>query len=305
MLSWWKECNMKKANKNAILIVDDEEFIKKSLSDVLKEDYEIITAENGKEALDVLAKHSENIAVIVLDVVMPVMDGVTFLENFRNHQEYNNIPVIVATSNEDEGLEQKCLEYGVWDFVMKPYNPFLLQFRIRNVIEKSRMLMSERDPVTGLYTKLKFYQKVRQMLTDVEGEKFAFVRVDIDRFKMINNFYGIKEGDRVLKSIAQELIRISKVFDNFLYARLENDVFACCLPYKEENIELLVNALQLNLRKVNKDYNIKVSCGVYVINDYNMDVSEMYDRAYLAAKNCKGKFVQNVAYYDESMKSLR
>lgn len=292
---------MKKANKNAILIVDDEEFIKKSLSDVLKEDYEILTAENGKEALDVLAKHSENIAVIVLDVVMPVMDGVTFLENFRNHQEYNNIPVIVATSNEDEGLEQKCLEYGVWDFVMKPYNPFLLQFRIRNVIEKSRMLMSERDPVTGLYTKLKFYQKVRQMLTDVEGEKFAFVRVDIDRFKMINNFYGIKEGDRVLKSIAQELIRISKVFDNFLYARLENDVFACCLPYKEENIELLVNALQLNLRKVNKDYNIKVSCGVYVINDYNMDVSEMYDRAYLAAKNCKGKFVQNVAYYDESM----
>ncbi|MCI7791005.1 MAG: response regulator, partial [Lachnospiraceae bacterium] len=120
---------MKKANKNAILIVDDEEFIKKSLSDVLKEDYEILTAENGKEALDVLAKHSENIAVIVLDVVMPVMDGVTFLENFRNHQEYNNIPVIVATSNEDEGLEQKCLEYGVWDFVMKPYNPLLLQFR--------------------------------------------------------------------------------------------------------------------------------------------------------------------------------
>ena len=118
---------------------------------------------------------------------------------------------------------------------------------------------------------------------------------------MINNFYGIKEGDKVLKSIAQELIRISTAFDNFLYARLENDVFACCLPYKEENIEVLVNALQLNLKKVNKDYNIKVSCGVYVINDYNMDVSEMYDRAYLAAKNCKGKFVQNVAYYDESM----
>lgn len=292
---------MKKANKNAILIVDDEELIKKSLSDVLQEDYEILTAENGKEALEALAKHSENIAVIVLDLVMPVMDGVTFLENFRNHQEYNNIPIIVATSNEDEGLEQKCLEYGVWDFVMKPYNPLLLQFRIKNVIEKSRMLMSERDPVTGLYTKLKFYQKVRQMLTDEEGEKFAFVRVDIDRFKMINNFYGIKEGDKVLKSIAQELIRISKVFDNFLYARLENDVFACCLPYKEENIELLVNALQLNLKKVNKDYNIKVSCGVYIINDYNMDVSEMYDRAYLAAKNCKGKFVQNVAYYDESM----
>ena len=290
-----------KTSKNTIFIVDDEEILKKSLTDVLSEDYEILDAQNGQDALEKLAKHADSIAVIVLDLIMPVMDGVTFLEEFRNHQEYNNIPVIVATSNEDEGLEQKCLEYGVWDFVMKPYNPVLLQFRIKNVIDKSRMLMSERDSVTGLYTKLKFYQKVRQMLTEVQGEKFAFVRIDIDRFKMINNFYGIKEGDKVLKSIAQELIRISTAFDNFLYARLENDVFACCLPYKEENIELLINALQLNLKKVNKDYNIKVSCGVYVINDYNMDVSEMYDRAYLAAKNCKGKFVQNVAYYDESM----
>lgn len=64
------------------------------------------------------------------------------------------------------------------------------------------------------------------------------------------------------------------------------------MPFKEENVELLVNALQINLRKVNKDYNIKVSCGVYVINDDTLDVSEMYDRAFLAAKSCKGKFVK-------------
>lgn len=292
---------MKKEIKNTILIVDDEVIIKKSLEEVLKDEYSILQAENGEVALNMLAIHAEKIVAIVLDMVMPVMDGLTFLEHFRNYQEYNNIPVIVATSNDDEGVEQKCLEYGVWDFVMKPYNPFLLQFRIKNVIDKSRMLMSERDPVTGLYTKLKFYQKVRHMLAEVVGEKFAFVRIDIDRFKMINNFYGIQEGDKVLMSIAKELIKISAVFDYFVYARLENDVFACCLPYKEENIEILANDLQLNLKKVNKDYNIKVSCGVYVINDYNMDVSEMYDRAYLAAKNCKGKFVQNIAYYDESM----
>lgn len=287
--------------KNTILIVDDEEIIKKSLEEVLKDEYNILQAENGKLALDMLAIHAEKIVAIVLDMVMPVMDGLTFLEHFRNHQEYNNIPVVVATSNEDEGVEQKCLEYGVWDFVMKPYNPILLQFRIKNVIDKSRMLMSERDPVTGLYTKLKFYQKVRQMLAEAVGQKFAFVRIDIDRFKMINNFYGVQEGDKVLITIAQELIKISAVFDYFVYARLENDVFACCLPYEEENIEILANDLQLNLKKVNKDYNIKVSCGVYVISDYNMDVSEMYDRAYLAAKTCKGKFVQNIAYYDESM----
>ena len=295
---------MRKKNKiknNTILIVDDEELVKKSLYNVLSEDYDIMETSNGQEALDVLKDHYKEIAVIVLDLVMPVLDGVGFLKQFNKHDKYKNIPVIVATSSDEEELEHQCLESGVWDFVMKPYNPVLLKFRIRNAIEKSRMIVTERDSVTGIYTKMKFYQEVRKVLNEVSDETFAFVRFDIDRFKMINNFYGLKEGDKVLLTIANELERISEVFDHFVYGHLENDVFACCLPYREENIDLLVNAISLKLKKVNKDYNIKMSFGVYVINDYNMDVSEMYDRAFLAAKSCKGKFVENVVYYDESM----
>ena len=288
-------------SRSTILVVDDEEIVKKKLKDAMSAEFDIIDASDGKEALEILEANSGRISVVLLDLIMPVMDGFQFMNEFRKHQEYNNIPVIVATANDDWHSEQKCLEAGVWDFVMKPYNPVLLQFRIGNAIDKSRMIMSERDPVTGLYSKLKFYQSVRQMLTDATGETFAFVRFDIDRFKMINSFYGIKEGDNVLRSIASELRRISTAFEKFIYGRLENDIFAVCMPYKEENIDLLANALQINLKKLNKDYNIKVSCGVYIINDYNMDVSEMYDRAFLAAKSCKGKFVQNIAYYDESM----
>lgn len=287
--------------KDAILVVDDEELIKKSLTDVLADEFEVITASNGREALELLERNINKIAVIVLDLIMPVMDGFQFMDEFRLHKEYDNIPVIVATSNEDWHSEKKCLEAGVWDFVMKPYNSVLLRFRIKNAIDKSRLIMSERDSVTGLYTKLKFYQEVRRLLVDAEEETFAFMRIDIDRFKMINNFYGIKEGDKVLVSVANELKRVSMVFENFVYGRLENDVFAVCVPYKEENIDLIIKALQINMKKVNKDYNIKVSCGVYIIKDRTMDVSEMYDRAFLAAKNCKGKFVESVAYYDDSM----
>lgn len=287
--------------RNTILIVEDEEMLKQTLKDVLKDEYGVEEASNGEEALEVLGKKSDEIVVIILDLVMPVMDGISFLEEFRNHQEYHDIPIIVATSTNDENIEQKCLELGVWDFVLKPYNPVLLQFRIRNVIDRSKMIMSEHDSVAGCYTKVKFYQTVRKMLMEEEGETFAFVRFDIDRFKMINNFYGVKEGDRVLKAIASELRKVSGVFEHFVYGRLENDVFACCMPYKEENIDLLVNALQIKLKKVNKDYNIKATYGIYVIDDYHMDVSEMYDRASLAAKNCKGKFMENVAYYDASM----
>lgn len=287
--------------KDTILVVDDEEFIKKPLIDVLKKEFKVISAGNGKEALEIIEKNINEIAVVVLDLVMPVMDGFQFLDEFRLHKEYDNLPVIVATSNEDWHSEKRCLEAGVWDFVMKPYNPELLRFRIKNAIDKSRMIMSEHDLVTGLYTKPKFYQEVRRLLAEAEDEVFAFMRIDIDRFKMINNFYGIKEGDKVLISVANELKRVSTVFDNLAYGRLENDVFGICVPYKEENIDLIVKAVQINLRKVNKDYNIKVSCGVYVIKDRMMDVSEMYDRALLAAKTCKGKYEDNIAYYNDSM----
>jgi diguanylate cyclase (GGDEF)-like protein len=288
-------------SKETILIVDDEEVIKKKLAEAFSGEYNILEASNGREALDILADNDGKVSVIVLDLIMPEMDGFQFMDEFKTHQEYKNIPIIVATSNDDWRSEKKCLEAGVWDFVMKPYNPLLLRFRIKNAIEKSRMIMAERDTVTGIFTKYKFYQEVRKTLSENTDITFAFIRLDIDRFKMINNFYGLKEGDRLLKSVAKELTRVATIFDNFVYGRLENDVFGVCMEYNDENIELLLNALQINIKKVNKDYNIKISFGVYVINDYSIDVSEMYDRAFLAAKKCKGNFSENIAYYDDSM----
>ena len=103
---------------NTILIVDDEELLKKSLYDVLNEKYDVLEASNGQEALDVLKEHYKDIAVIVLDLVMPVMDGIEFLKHFNKHEKYKNIPVIVATSSDEEELEQQCLENGVGDFIM-------------------------------------------------------------------------------------------------------------------------------------------------------------------------------------------
>ena len=75
-----------KTSKNTILIVDDEEILKKSLTDVLSEDYDILDAQNGQDALEKLAKHADSIAVIVLDLIMPVMDGVEFL-NLKKQNE--------------------------------------------------------------------------------------------------------------------------------------------------------------------------------------------------------------------------
>ena len=99
--------------KNTILIVDDDEMAKRSLYDVFKTEYDILDASNGKEALKLLEKNIDEVVAIVLDLIMPKMDGIAFLEKFNEKPEYRNIPVIVATSNEDEGMEQKCLELGL------------------------------------------------------------------------------------------------------------------------------------------------------------------------------------------------
>ena len=88
-------------SKNTILLVDDEEVVKQRLCDVIRDEYEILDASDGQEALKLLAQNIDKVAVIVLDLIMPVMDGFQFMDAFRRHQEYDNIPVIVATSNED------------------------------------------------------------------------------------------------------------------------------------------------------------------------------------------------------------
>ena len=92
-------------SKNTILIVDDEEMIKRRLIDEISNEFDFLQASNGREALDVLAENIDKVAVIVLDLIMPVMDGFRFMDEFRKHQEYDNIPVIVATSNDDSDGE--------------------------------------------------------------------------------------------------------------------------------------------------------------------------------------------------------
>ena len=148
--------------KNAILVVEDEYINRRMLVNILQSQYDVLEAENGKEALEVLRKNAQNIAVVVLDLIMPEMNGYEFLEKYGNIQEYRNIPVIVATADSNDENEKKCLTLGVWDFVMKPYNPQIISFRIANAIERGRIQEAERDSLTGVFSKEKFYQVTRK-----------------------------------------------------------------------------------------------------------------------------------------------
>ena len=106
-----------------ILTAEDNEINRAILREILTPEYDVLEAENGKEALDILAVNADKVSLILLDVMMPVMDGYTFLDHLKNDQRLSLIPVIVMTSSDTEEGEVDALIRGAADFLPKPYRP--------------------------------------------------------------------------------------------------------------------------------------------------------------------------------------
>ncbi|MEG2208195.1 MAG: response regulator, partial [Clostridia bacterium] len=131
----------------------------------MSDQYPVLEAADGQAAIELLHAHANEIAAVLLDVVMPVMDGFTFLETLRNDAAFQNLPVIVTTGNNDHENERKALSLGAWDFVSKPYDPEIIRFRLRNTIDRSQLAalqqlkyLAEFDALTGIYNKSMFFR---------------------------------------------------------------------------------------------------------------------------------------------------
>ncbi|MEG0770722.1 MAG: EAL domain-containing protein [Clostridia bacterium] len=291
-----------------VLVVDDNIVNRAILSKILSQEFSVLKAENGKEAIELLNKHISDVAAVMLDLVMPVMDGFTFLENVRNDERFNNLPIIVTTESSNNKSEIKALKLGAWDFVTKPYNAEIIMFRLKNVIDRSQYsalnelrYLSEYDSLTGIYNKYKFFEESRKMIDESPDEKYAFLRFDVDRFQLINSFFGTKEGDNLLIYIAKNMEKDALKAKKAMYGRIGSDVFGVVMPYDKKQIENMVRKSKQTLAKYNTNYDIVPSIGIYVAQDNNLTIEEMYNRATLAAKKCKGNYVDFFAYYNENM----
>lgn len=116
-----------------ILVVDDVEINRDLLTEILEDEYEVIEAENGKEALEKIHACEDELAAVLLDLMMPVMDGFETLEVLRAEQFMDRVPVLVISGESSVSSESRCLEYGVADFVHKPFNEKLVESRISNI----------------------------------------------------------------------------------------------------------------------------------------------------------------------------
>ena len=124
--------------RDTILQVDDMEMNRAILSGLFEQDYRILEAENGEQALRLLEEHHASIAVMLLDIVMPVMDGYQVLEQMRASGRLDEVPVIVITADDTLESELRAFDLGASDMVVKPFEPHVVTRRVRNIIELSQ-----------------------------------------------------------------------------------------------------------------------------------------------------------------------
>ena len=117
-----------------ILIVDDVEINRELLAEILNDEYEIVMAENGKQALDFLDRHNEEIAVVLLDLVLPELDGFGVLEELGKRPWSKHIAIIIISGDNTIQTESRCLEMGVVDFVHRPFENKLVRKRVNNAV---------------------------------------------------------------------------------------------------------------------------------------------------------------------------
>ncbi|MCL1849677.1 MAG: response regulator [Clostridiales bacterium] len=123
------------AEKKKILVVDDIELNRLILTDLFEEEFEVLQAENGKEALDFLSQYTSEISIVLLDLVMPVLDGFGVLQNMWDTRLIQSIPVILITGENDDEKSLKGFELGVSDLISKPFNSEIVYRRVINVVE--------------------------------------------------------------------------------------------------------------------------------------------------------------------------
>ena len=285
--------------KRRILIVDDENINRMILSNILGPYYTIDTAENGKQAFDMLKSGSSKYSLILLDLMMPVMTGFELMELCTNDEPLKNIPIIVMTSENDS--EVRCIKMGASDFIKKPYDmPEVILARVDRIIklfeDTSIIRSTERDSLTGLYTKDFFVEYIKRIETN-DSEPMDIIMIDIDQFHLINEIYGNIKGNEVLKVTANAIFSLLDR-QSGIACRSDADSFFIYLTHCDD-YDAILKELDEMLSRVTIS-NIRVNMGVYQNSDRNIDIQRRLGFAKIACNSIK-KEMKRISFYSDEL----
>lgn len=285
-----------------VLVADDQEINRDALGVILEDDYEVLYAENGKQALEICRRYSGDISIMMLDLIMPEMNGFEVLKAMREDDQLRNIPVIVLTAEKSAELE--ALQLGAADFITKPFLDMdeVILARVSRIIELSegRQLISaaEHDALTGLYSRNFFYEYANRIFIYHPEVHMDAVVMNIEQFHTVNALHGRDFGDEVLHVIGSEIRSFLRESEG-IASRNEADRFDIYCVHQEDYGALL-ERFQKVVSDISSNINIHLRMGVKYWQE-NLEPTLMFDRAHVACNKVRGDYQNPLMIYNEAM----
>jgi diguanylate cyclase (GGDEF)-like protein len=297
VLTWKDFCKV----SGSLLIMHSDEFSRKTLASILEDKYKVFQAGDTDEAIRII--NHEDIAVIITDLEMYISKGRELEEYVNKEAQSESIPVIIAEEGCSEENAAACLKLGAADFIRKPYNPEIVRNRIEKLVRSKNMtkMLSAlgRDSLTGLYTSNFFYQRVREILNENKSKKYCIVVSNIEKFKILNERYGVKKCDEVLVYIAKKIPTLLEGY--VIGGRIHGDVFA----YLQEETSVAGFRAVHEMQYEAPIPNLSIKYGIYRIDDNtrnDISIMIMCDRAREAVNSIKGIYGKYYSEYDDKLR---
>jgi diguanylate cyclase (GGDEF)-like protein/PAS domain S-box-containing protein len=260
-----------------VLIVDDQPIQIQAMCRIFQDDCEVFTATAGEQALAHCRRAPPDL--ILLDVIMPGMDGLAVCRALKQHGTTADVPVLFVTAQTDALDQTQALEAGGVDFISKPVNPAVVRARVRThftLKAQSDLLrnMAYLDGLTGIANRRAFDERLQTewRRAQRDGTSLAALLLDVDHFKRYNDRHGHQEGDACLRAVAEALIRVP-CRGHDLVARYGGEEFVCLLPgcdiaaavRRAECLRLTVEELEIPHLDSPVDDHVTVSIGAAVL----------------------------------------
>lgn len=284
-----------------VLVVDDQEINRDVLGSILEDDYKVIYAEDGRQALDCMIENAEKISIVLLDLMMPVMSGFEVLDAVKKDERLSNIPIIVLTA--ERSAELRALQMGAADFIMKPFDAHEIIFaRVSRIIELSegRQLISaaEHDQLTKLYNRNFFFEYVNRLFIYHKDMKMDAIVLNIEQFHTVNALNGRDFGDDVLRLLGNE-IRAFLAETDGIASRIEADRFDIYCVHQDDYMPLLTR-LQNKANSISPNVSIHLRMGVMPWRE-DVEPILLFDQARTACNMVRGNYQNPLMVYDDEM----
>ena len=289
--------------RHRILIVEDERVNQMLLSQMLGDGYDLLYASDGVEALEQVKAYKDDLSLVLLDLMMPRMNGMEVLKVMKEEKELQDISVIVLTA--DQSAEVECLKIGAIDFIPKPYPSCeIVQARVNRCIELSEkrtiIQSTERDGITSLLNPEYFLRYVRMYDRHYTDMLMDAIVMDVNHFHLLNERYGKQYGDSVLVRIGKRVREIAREVGG-LGCRWGADTFLLYCPHRDGYAGILAKASEGLAGEDASENRVRLRMGVYSQVDKTLEIERRFDYARIAANTVKSGYPKAIGIYDTEM----